>query len=74
MTRGFTPRVDILPLPQRRLWDESVVVPVAFVLCGDTAWALHLGHRESVDFDFLAASRWIRRGWFRRCRFWLGLW
>ncbi len=56
MTRDFTPRVDILPLPQRRLWDEPVAVPVAFVLCGDTALALHLGHRESVDFDFFGGK------------------
>ncbi len=48
----FTPRLDILPLPQRRLWDELASVPVDFVLYGGTAIALHLGHRESVDFDF----------------------
>jgi hypothetical protein len=49
---GFTPRLDILPAPQRRLWKELTSVPPEFVLYGGTAIALHLGHRESVDFDF----------------------
>jgi hypothetical protein len=48
----FTPRLDILPPPQRRLWAELAAVPAEFVLYGDTALALHLGHRQSVDFDF----------------------
>jgi hypothetical protein len=52
MTSDFTPRLDILPLPQRRLWEELSAVPKEFVLYGGTAIALHLGHRESVDFDF----------------------
>lgn len=52
MTTDFTPRLDILPPPQRRLWDELSTVPPEFVLYGGTAIALHLGHRESVDFDF----------------------
>jgi hypothetical protein len=52
MTADFAPRLDILPLPQRRLWDELSTVPGEFVLYGGTAIALHLGHRESVDFDF----------------------
>ena len=49
---SFSPRLDILPPPQRRLWDELAEVPVEFVLYGGTAIALHLGHRQSVDFDF----------------------
>jgi len=48
----FTPRLDILPLPQRRLRDEFAGIPPEFVLYGGAAIALHLGHRESVDFDF----------------------
>lgn len=52
MTDVFTPRLDILPPPQRKLWDELSEVPSEFVLYGGTAIALHLGHRESVDFDF----------------------
>jgi hypothetical protein len=48
-----SPRADVLPLPQRQLWPELVVVQnEAFVLYGGTAVALFLGHRESVDFDF----------------------
>ncbi len=50
--RAFDPRLDMLPLPQRRLWDELSVLPDNFVLYGGTAIALHLGHRQSVDFDF----------------------
>jgi len=52
VTSEFTPRLDILPPPQRRLWDELAAVPPEFVLYGGTAVALHLGHRESQDFDF----------------------
>lgn len=52
MTSDFTPRLDILPPPQRRLWDELSAVPPEFVLYGGTALALHLGHRASMDFDF----------------------
>jgi hypothetical protein len=48
----FSPRLDILPPSQRRLWDELTSVPAEFVLYGGTAIALHLGHRQSVDFDF----------------------
>jgi hypothetical protein len=52
MTRDFAPRLDILPKPQRRLWDELAAVPPEFVLYGGTAVALHLGHRQSLDFGF----------------------
>ncbi|MBV9784869.1 MAG: nucleotidyl transferase AbiEii/AbiGii toxin family protein [Acidisphaera sp.] len=52
MPGDFTPRLDILPKAQRRLWDELVGVPAEFVLYGGTAVALHLGHRQSADFDF----------------------
>jgi hypothetical protein len=52
MTAIFKPRLDILPEPQRRLWDELTVTPAAFNLYGGTAIALYLGHRQSVDFDF----------------------
>jgi hypothetical protein len=50
--REFIPRLDVLLWPQRRLWDELTGIPPEFVLYGGTAIALHLGHRESVDFDF----------------------
>ena len=54
MTNAFRPRLDILPAAQRRLWDELAAVPAQFVLYGGTALALHLGHRQSEDFDFFA--------------------
>jgi len=46
------PRLEILPAAQRRLWSELGEVPDEFTLYGGTAIALHLGHRESVDFAF----------------------
>ncbi|MBL8250742.1 MAG: nucleotidyl transferase AbiEii/AbiGii toxin family protein [Candidatus Competibacter sp.] len=52
MTLHFSPCLDILPPPQRRLWPELAAVPLEFVLYGGTAIALYLGHRLSVDFDF----------------------
>jgi Nucleotidyl transferase AbiEii toxin, Type IV TA system len=54
MTDSFAPRLDILPEPQQRLWHELAEIPAEFVLYGGTAIALHLGHRQSVDFDFFS--------------------
>ncbi len=48
------PRLDVLPAAQRALWPELVAVPKQFVLYGGTGLALHLGHRESIDFDFFS--------------------
>jgi hypothetical protein len=48
----FSPRLDVLPPPQRRLWNELTDIPPEFVLYGGTAVALRLGHRQSADFDF----------------------
>jgi Nucleotidyl transferase AbiEii toxin, Type IV TA system len=48
----FIPNLQTLPPAQRMLWLELGDVPAEFVLYGGTAIALHLGHRESVDFDF----------------------
>ena len=48
----FEPRLDILPAPQRRMWDELGDIPEEFILYGGTGLALHLGHRTSLDFDF----------------------
>ena len=50
----FTPRLDILPAPQLKLWPELVATPPAFTLYGGTAITLRLGHRASVDFDFFS--------------------
>ena len=52
----FSPRYDILPLPQRRLCSELGQVPRHFVLYGGTALALRLGHRVSLDFDFFSSE------------------
>ena len=57
MTESFTPRVDVLPPPQQRLWRELDGTPAGFVLYGGTALALRLGHRQSADFDFCSAVR-----------------
>lgn len=51
----FSPRLDILPEAQRRLWGELAALPGEFTLYGGTALALHLGHRKSVDFDFFGS-------------------
>jgi predicted nucleotidyltransferase component of viral defense system len=50
----FTPKLEILPSAQRRLWDELKDTPQDFVLYGGTALALRLGHRHSEDFDFFS--------------------
>jgi hypothetical protein len=50
----LTPKLDILPHPQWRLWDELRQTPEEFVLYGETALALRLGHRQSEDFDFFS--------------------
>jgi hypothetical protein len=51
---AFSPHLEILPPPQRKLWGELSSVPKHFVLYGGTALALHLAHRNSVDFDFFS--------------------
>lgn len=56
MSPAFTPRVDILPEAQRRLWPELGATPSEFTLYGGTAIALRLGHRQSIDFDFFAQT------------------
>jgi hypothetical protein len=50
----LTPKLEILPHAQRRLWDELRQTPEEFVLYGGTALALRLGHRQSEDFDFFS--------------------
>jgi hypothetical protein len=37
------------------MWAELTDIPEEFVLCGGTAIALQLGHRQSVDFDFFGS-------------------
>ena len=52
MSATFTPRLDILPAPQLKLWPELMTTPNHFTLYGGSAIALRLGHRQSIDFDF----------------------
>lgn len=49
----FQPDLSILPAHQRALWSDLGAIPSHFVLYGGTAIALRLGHRQSVDFDFM---------------------
>ena len=51
----FSPHLEILPAPQRALWNELSEVSGEFVLYGGTALALHLAHRNSVDFDLFGS-------------------
>jgi hypothetical protein len=52
----FKPILDVLPQPQRALWEGLQATPADFVLYGGTALALRLGHRQSQDFDFFSAE------------------
>lgn len=54
MTVVFSPRLEILPPPQRILWPELAQTPAEFTLYGGTAIALRLAHRQSADFDFFS--------------------
>jgi len=57
MINRFKPRMEIMPIAQRRLWPElQPATQLGFVLYGGTAIALRLGHRTSVDFDFFSSS------------------
>jgi hypothetical protein len=51
----FSPHLEILPAPQRALWNELSEVSAEFVLYGGTALALHLAHRNSLDFDLFGS-------------------
>ncbi|HEY0329757.1 MAG TPA: nucleotidyl transferase AbiEii/AbiGii toxin family protein [Rhodopseudomonas sp.] len=57
MPELFEPRTKILPPAQQEIW--PLLEPasrLAFVLYGGTAIALHLGHRQSIDFDFFRSK------------------
>ena len=56
MSSSFNPHYDSLSAPQRLLWAELADVPPEFTLYGGTAVALHLGHRQSIDFDFFSPN------------------
>ena len=62
MSRVVTPRLNILPTPQQRIWPElKGAAGLGFVLYGGTGIALRLGHRASVDFDFFTHKTLDRR-------------
>jgi hypothetical protein len=61
-------RLDVLPAPQRAMWEHDLpALPRGLVLYGGTAIALHLGHRQSVDFDFFSSDPLDRVALRRAC-------
>lgn len=59
---------SVLPPSQLALWDGALcTLPPGWVLYGGTAIALHLGHRQSVDFDFFSAEPLNRAALRRAC-------
>jgi hypothetical protein len=57
MLQRLEPKLGVLLAAQREIWTS--LAPGAhlnFVLYGGTAIALHLGHRESLDFDFFRSE------------------
>lgn len=52
--QSFEPKIESLPEPQWRLWQEIRNTPRQFVLYGGTALALQVAHRQSEDFDFFS--------------------
>ncbi|MGO4716343.1 nucleotidyl transferase AbiEii/AbiGii toxin family protein [Bradyrhizobium sp. 2TAF24] len=57
MPRRLDPKRSILPAAQQEIWNLLKPAPdLSLVLYGGTAIALHLGHRQSIDFDFFSAD------------------
>ncbi|WP_420132404.1 nucleotidyl transferase AbiEii/AbiGii toxin family protein [Rhodopseudomonas sp.] len=57
MWTTFEPRLDVLPEAQLQVWPLlAFTLAQEFVLYGETAVVLHLGHRVSVDFDFFRSE------------------
>lgn len=57
MPRQFEAKLDILPPAQKEIWPLLASAPrLGLVLYGGTAVALHLGHRQSIDFDFFKSE------------------
>jgi hypothetical protein len=57
MPQRLEPKFSILPAAQREIWPSLAPSSrLRFVLYGGTAVALHLGHRESLDFDFFRSA------------------
>jgi predicted nucleotidyltransferase len=61
MPPRFEPKTAILPPAQRQIWPQLAPAgSLSFVLYGGTAVALHLGHRQSLDFDFFSAAPLVK--------------
>ena len=57
MPQLLDPKFSILPAAQQEIWTSlAPALELNFVLYGGTAIALHLGHRESLDFDFFRSE------------------
>jgi Nucleotidyl transferase AbiEii toxin, Type IV TA system len=57
MPQRLEAKLDVLPAAQRDIWTSLAPAPeLNLVLYGGTAIALHLGHRESLDFDFFCSE------------------
>jgi hypothetical protein len=57
MPQRLEPKLGVLAAAQREIWASLASAPnLNFVLYGGTAIALHLGHRESLDFDFFRSE------------------
>ncbi|MEA2899920.1 MAG: hypothetical protein QOJ84_5535 [Bradyrhizobium sp.] len=57
MPQRLEAKLGILPPAQREIWTGLASAPnLNFVLYDGTAIALHLGRRESLDFDFFRSE------------------
>lgn len=57
MTGTFEAKTNIFSRPQEELWTKlGDQIPESWVLYGDTAICLRLGHRFSLDFQFKSAA------------------
>ena len=57
MLQRLEPKLGVLPPGQREIWTSlAPAAQLNFVFYGGTASALHLGHRESLDFDFFRSE------------------
>ncbi len=65
---------SVLPPSQLALWDGPLrTLPPGWVLYGGTAIALHIGHRQSVDFDFFSTEPLDRAALRRACPLLVGV-
>jgi hypothetical protein len=56
LTRQFDAKTHIFSRPQEELWNQlGQQLPDHFVLYGDSALGLRMGHRPSPDFEFKSA-------------------